>query len=151
MTMPEPTAPLEWSDVVHRLHAERTVWLGTVGADGAPHAAPVWVSGLGSDVYVFTSRASVKARNLVADPRSVLHSGDGEDVLIVKGRLELMGDPLDHPDVMVGFAEKYREPGDADFLPGQDPTADSLFRMVPARAMAWRLEEYEGSQRRWSR
>jgi len=141
--------PLGWDEVASRLHAERTVWLATAGADGAPHAAPVWLSTHAGDAYVFTSGASVKARNLRANPRAVLHSGDGEDVLIVSGRLESLGDPRSHPDVLAGFARKYREPGDAEFLPGADPTADSLFRLVPERAMSWRLEDYEGSQRRW--
>jgi PPOX class probable F420-dependent enzyme len=139
-----------WTDLAGRLQAERTIWLATVGRDGAPHAAPVWLAVVDDDVYIFTSGATVKARNLLADPRAVLHSENGEDVVIVSGQLEFIGDPLDHPTVMVGFAEKYREPGDADFLPGREPSADSLFRLQPEKAMSWNLADFEGSQSRWS-
>jgi PPOX class probable F420-dependent enzyme len=150
MTTADHAVPLEWDEVARRLQAERTVWLGTVGPDGSPHAAPVWLAVFDDDVYVFTSGASAKARNLLGNPRCVMHVGDGEDVLIVNGRLEFIGDPQDFRGVMAVFAEKYRDPGDAEFLPGQDPTADALFRLVPGRVMCWRLEEYLGSQRRWS-
>ena len=150
MTNTERSASFQWDDVARRLHALRTIWLGTVSADGAPHAAPVWLAVVGDEAYVFTSGASVKARNLRIDPRAVLHSENGEDVLIVHGRLEFVGDPRDFPRVTAGFAEKYRNPGDDEFLPGQDPTADALFRVIPARALSWRLEDFAGSQRRWS-
>jgi PPOX class probable F420-dependent enzyme len=139
-----------WGDFALRLQAERTVWLATVGPDGTPHAAPVWLAVVDDDVYVFTSGVTVKARNLLADPRAVLHSEDGEDVVIVSGRLEFIGNPLDYPTAMAGFGEKYREPGDADYLPGREPSADSLFRLRPEKAMSWNLADFEGSQRRWS-
>lgn len=141
---------LEWAEVARRLHAERTIWLGTVGSDEAPHAAPVWLAALDCTPFVFTSGGSVKARNLRQNPQAVLHSGDGEDVLIVSGRLDLVGHPREFPEVMAAFSGKYREPGDAEFLPDQDPSADCLFRLTPTRAMAWSLEQFEGSQRRWS-
>lgn len=150
MTTAEHAVPLDWAEVALRLHAERTVWLGTVGQNGSPHAAPVWISACEGDVYVFTSSASAKARNVRRNPQSVIHLEDGEDVLIVNGRLEFIGDPLDFPDVVAVFADKYQSPGDAEFLPGVDPSADVLFRLVPERVMCWSLDDFQGSQRRWS-
>ncbi len=141
---------LEWTHVAARLWAERTLWVGTVGPDGAPHAAPVWLAVLADEAFVFTSGTSAKARNLRRNPDVVLHSEDGEDVLIVFGQLRFVGHPLEHPDVMARFAEKYQEPGDADFLPDREASADSLYRLDPSRAMTWDLVDFQGSQRRWS-
>lgn len=141
---------LHWDDVARRLHDERTLWLSTVRPDGAPHAAPVWLAVWEGDAFMFTSGGSLKARNLQDNPQAVLHTCDGEDVLIVNGRLEQVGHPSEFPDVMAAFARKYQQPGDADFLPDQDATADTLFQLTPTHAMAWNLEQFEGSQRRWS-
>lgn len=148
--MSEQPSALEWTEVARRLHSERTVWLSTVRPDDAPHAAPVWLALWANNVFVFTSGRSVKARNLERNPRAVLHTGDGEDVLIVSGQFRLVGHPRDFPDVLATFAEKYQQPGDAEFLPDQDATADALFRLAPVEAMAWNLEQFAGSQRRWS-
>lgn len=47
----------------------RTAKLATVRPDGRPHVVPVWFC-LDGDLLVFsTSSASVKARNLLANPR----------------------------------------------------------------------------------
>ena len=141
---------LEWAEVTQRLHGERTLWLSTVRPDGAPHAAPVWLAVWEGDAFIFTSGSSVKASNLRSNPQALLHTCDGEDVLIVTGQLMQVGHPREFHDVMTAFAKKYREPGDAEFLPDQDATADTLFRFVPAKAMAWNLGQYEESQRRWT-
>ena len=150
VTAGDAVAGLEWAEVAGRLHGERTIWLSTVKPDGAPHAAPVWLAVLAGDVYVFTSSGSVKARNLAGNPQAVLHAGDGEDVLIVSGRLERVGHPREFPEVLAAFADKYVLPGDDEFLPDQDEAADTLFQLVPTGAMTWGLEEFYGSQRRWS-
>lgn len=150
MTIGEQPPRLEWTEVARRLHAERTIWLTTVRADDAPHAAPVWLSAFANAIFVFTSGRSVKARNLSRNPQAVLHTGDAEDVLVVSGQLRLVGHPREFPDVMASFSEKYQQPSDAAFLPDRDDTADSLYQLTPAGAMAWNLEHFYGSQRRWS-
>ncbi len=150
MTTASGSTTLEWPEVARRLQAERTVWLGTVGVDGAPHAAPVWLAVLDDEAFIFMSAATVKARNLRVNDQAVVHCADGEDVLIVSGRCEFVGHPRELPEVLDVFARKYQQPGDSDFLPEQDATADCLFRLTPTRALAWQLEEFEGSQRRWS-
>lgn len=54
----------------------RTGHLATVRVDGTPHVAPVWFVVDGDDLVFTTWHASVKARNLVANPRVALSVDD---------------------------------------------------------------------------
>ena len=40
---------------------------------GGPHAAPVWGVVINHVLYLYSERRTVKARNLAADPRVVVH------------------------------------------------------------------------------
>ncbi len=141
---------LTWSAVADRLGAARSVWLSTTTPEGAPHAAPVWVAVVGEIVHVFTYRSARKARNVAADPRVTVHLPDPEDVLIVEGRLRDVGGPDAAPAVVDAFAAKYPDPDDRAYLPGTDAAVDVLYALEPARAMAWRLADFEESQQRWT-
>jgi nitroimidazol reductase NimA-like FMN-containing flavoprotein (pyridoxamine 5'-phosphate oxidase superfamily) len=123
--------PLDRSEVITRLGAERTLWLVTIGADGAPHTVPVWSTVAADSLVIFSYRPSAKARNLFRDPRVTVHSENGEDVLIVHGRMRDLGGPGDRPDVVEAFAAKYVDPDDTGFLPGVDPAVDVLFGLDP--------------------
>lgn len=125
------------------------MWLSTTGADGAPHAAPVWTAVADGTAHVFTSRGTRKARNIAGDPRVVVHLPDAEDVLIVEGRLRDLGGPGDAPSAVAAFAAKYVDPDDRAYLPGEDPSVDVLYALEPERALAWRLADFDGSQQRW--
>lgn len=141
---------MTWDAIAERLGAARSVWLSTTTPGGAPHAAPVWVAVSGGVAHVFTYRGARKARNLAADPRVLLHLPDPEDVLIVEGRLRDLGRPDAVPDVVSAFARKYTDPEDRAYLPGVDASVDVLFALEPARALAWRLADFEDSQQRWT-
>ena len=76
---------MTWTEVAGRLAAARTYWLGSTTASGAPHAAPVWGVVSGETLHLYSERSTVKAHNLAADPRVIVHLESGEDVLIVRG------------------------------------------------------------------
>jgi len=141
---------LTWAEVAGRLSAARTYWLGTTMPSGAPHAAPVWGAVVGETLYLYSERRTVKARNLAADPRLVLHLESGEDVLIVRGTATDAGTPAQVPEVVAALAAKYTRPGDRPYLPNADPDFDVVYAIRPRSAMVWRMDDYEGSQRRWS-
>ena len=84
---------MTWTEVAGRLSAARTYWLGSTTGSGAPHAAPVWGVVTGETLYLYSERSTVKARNLAADPRVIIHLESGEDVLIVRGVVEDLGAP----------------------------------------------------------
>jgi nitroimidazol reductase NimA-like FMN-containing flavoprotein (pyridoxamine 5'-phosphate oxidase superfamily) len=140
---------MELIEVLEALAPAKVYWVATAGPEG-PHAAPVWGAISEGALVLFTDRRSRKARNAAGDPRAVIHLESGEEVLIVHGRLVDLGNPLAHPRAMEALSLKYHEPGEADYLPGVDSPYDLLWRLEPTRALAWSLEEFDGSQRRWS-
>ena len=146
--MPERT--MTWAEVAGRLSPARTYWLGTTTPSGAPHAAPVWGVVTGDTLYLYSERSTVKARNLAIDPRVVIHLESGEDVLIVRGVAEDLGPPAEVPSVVAALAAKYARPEDRQYLPDADPAFDVVYALRPRSAMAWRLDDYAASQRRWS-
>jgi hypothetical protein len=99
---------------------------------------------------LYSERSTVKARNLAADPRVVVHLESGEDVLIVRAVAEDLGPPATVPSVVTALAAKYTRPQDQQYLPDHDPDFDVVWAIRPQSAMAWQLDDYAGSQRRWS-
>ena len=140
---------MTWTEVARRLAGARTYWLGTTMPSGAPHAAPVWGAVTGQTLYLYSERNTVKARNLAADPRAVVHLESGEDVLIVRGTAEDLGTPAQVPSAVAALAAKYTQPGDRQYLPDANPDFDVIYVIRPRSAMAWRLDDYDASQRRW--
>ena len=140
---------LTWPEVAGALAPSRNYWLGTTSRDGSPHAAPVWGVVLDEVLYLFTESDSVKALNLAADPRLVLHLESGDDVLIVRGSAELLGRPGDLPAIVAAFAGKYTEPDDLQYVPTATDVLNVIYAVRPRSAMVWLIDEYETSQRRW--
>ena len=143
-----PDDAMTWAEIAERLGAARTYWLGTTTPAGAPHAAPVWGAVSDGTLYLYSERSTVKARNLAADPRAVVHLESGEDVLIVRGTAEDVGAPSAVPSVVAALTAKYRRPQDQQYLPAADPDFDVVYAIRPQSAMAWRLDDY-AAQRRW--
>jgi len=145
-----PDEPLSWAEVAGRLAAARNYWLNTTTPSGSPHAAPVWGAVAGQTLYLYSERSTVKARNIAADPRVVVHLESGDDVVIVRGTAEELGVPAQVPEVVAALAAKYTAPGDRQYLPDADPDFDVVYAIRPRSAMVWRLADYAASQRRWS-
>src|SRR5690242_11938845 len=141
---------MTWTEVADRLAEARTYWLGSTTASGAPHAAPVWGVVTGETLHLYSERRTVKARNLAADPRVVVHLESGEDVVIVRGTAQDLGAPADVPDVVAALSAKYTGEADRQYLPDADPDFDVVYAVTPQSAMIWRLADYEASQRRWT-
>ena len=73
----------------------------------------------------------------------------GEDVVIVRGTAEDLGAPGQSPEVVAALAAKYTGEGDRQYLPDADPDFDVVYEVRAQSALAWRLDDYAGSQRRW--
>ena len=145
-----PDEAVSWSEVAERLAPARTYWLCTTTPSGAPHAAPVWGVVVDEILHLYSERSTVKAINLAADPRIVLHLESGEDVVIVRGHAEDLGTPAEAGHVVTALSAKYTDPEDRPFLPDADPAFDVIYAIRPRSAMLWRLADYEASQRRWT-
>jgi hypothetical protein len=146
-----PDNTLSWPEIAARLAAARNYWLCTTTPSGAPHAAPVWGVVAGQSLYLYSERRTVKARNLAADSRLLVHLESGEDVLIVRGTAEDLGTPAQVPDVVAALAAKYTGEDDRQYLPDADPDFDVVYAIRAQSAIMWRLADYEASQRRWTR
>jgi hypothetical protein len=140
---------LTWSAVAARLAPARNYWLGTTRPDGAPHAAPVWGVVVDDVLYAYTEVDTVKARNLRADPRCVVHLEDGDDVVMARGTMAPVSGPELVASLLAVFAVKYAEPDDRPYLP-VGPPGEVVLALSPSSAMTWQLGDYDGSQRRWS-
>ena len=144
-----PDDNLSWPEVAARLAAARSYWLCTTQPSGAPHAAPVWGVVVGDTLYLYTERRTVKAHNLAADPRLVVHLESAQDVLIVRGTAEDLGTPAQVPEVVAALSAKYPSGEDRPYLPAGDPAFDVVYAIRAQSARMWRLPDFEGSQRRW--
>ena len=145
-----PDNMLSWPEVAACLAAARSYWLCTTTASGAPPAAPVWGVVTGHTLYLYSERRTVKARNLAADPRVVVHLENGEDVVIARGTAEDLGAPSGVPEVVAALSAKYTAEDDQQYLPDADPHIDVVYAIRAQSAMMWRLADYETSQRRWT-
>jgi PPOX class probable F420-dependent enzyme len=70
-----------------RLQKEIVIWLATVGADGRPHAVPVWFWWDGKSFLIY-SVPGQKVRDIEANPKVTLHlntTPEGGDVVRIDG------------------------------------------------------------------
>lgn len=105
-TDPAPEAVLPAPDHLRRrLDHDRNVWLCTLRADGSPHVVPVWFVHLRERWWIGVSTSSVKARNVLRDPRVSLALEDGDAPVVAQGLATLH----DHfpPDVLAAFRGRY--------------------------------------------
>jgi hypothetical protein len=141
---------MDWSEVAGLLTPWRNYWICTVANGGGPHATPVWGVVVREVLYFYSEDTTVKARNLAADPRVVIHSESGDDVVIVHGRADVVGRPGEHPELVTAFAAKYTEPDDVQYLPLATDRLNEFYRLRPSSATLWRLDAFDDSQRRWA-
>jgi Pyridoxamine 5'-phosphate oxidase len=146
-----PDNTVSWAEVAARLAAARSYWLCSTMPSGAPHVAPVWGVVINQVLYLYSERSTVKARNLASDRRVVVHLESADDVVIVRGTAEDLGIPAQVPEVVAGLSAKYNSEQERQYLPDADPDFDVAYAIRPQSAMLWRLLDYEGSQRRWTR
>ena len=81
--------PDQFSTASRELFAKKMlVHVASLGADGEPHATPVWCELDGDDVIINTALGRAKARNLANDPRVALSAVDPDNpysVIAVRG------------------------------------------------------------------
>jgi PPOX class probable F420-dependent enzyme len=127
---------IPWSKVDLPLRAYRSIWVCTTRPDGRPHAVPVWFVWDGVSIYFITRRDMQKARNLAHQPWIVVHAGDGDDVIILEGRVEIVTDQEELQRVNTAYGDTYVAPRtgarDTIFQEGTD-----LYRVNVKHVMTW--------------
>ena len=92
-----------------RLRTEPIIWLSSVRPDGRPHLVPVWFVWDGAAILIFSKPAAQKVRNLRHSPQVMLaldSADEGEDVVLLEGRAELLGDDAPR-STLPEYAKKY--------------------------------------------
>lgn len=107
-----------WNDhpTAHeRFNTEPIAWLTTVSDAGVPSTAPVWFY-LENDgrITVYSRDPSVRARNLVGNPRVNLHlegNGQGGAIVVVNGTAEIdkTGVPVSSHHAYLAKYQRYFE------------------------------------------
>jgi PPOX class probable F420-dependent enzyme len=135
---------LDWSYVTEEMTKSRSYWVVTVRPDGRPHAMPVWGVWLDDTLFFSTGSASVKARNLAADPRLVVHLESGDDAVILEGEAarESLA-PETHSRLVEAYAAKY------DMKPEDLPDAEGWYTLRPATAFAWQERDFPNTATRF--
>jgi hypothetical protein len=127
-----PSRLLAWDVVDARLGSALHYWLATVRPDGRPHVVPsdgLWVDGRW---YFGGSDTTVKHRNLLANPRAVVHLEDAGAAVIVEGTCRMEKPSPEGAAVLAAASEeKY------GFGPPASVYLGGVWALGPARVLAW--------------
>lgn len=137
---------MTWEWVDQQMARSRNYWIASTRPDGAPHVAPVWGIWLDGTLYFGGDPQARRTRNLMADPRVVVHLESGDEVVIIEGVVEQVTDSELAARIERANATKYDMPQpEADAAP---PAAVWL-RIVPRVAFAWLEKDYPNTATRW--
>jgi hypothetical protein len=129
-----PTQRLAWAEVERKLESATVYWIASTRPDGRPHVIPrdgMWLDG---GLYYGGSPKTVHYRNITSNPHLSVHIGDGQEVVIVEGAVEIEK-PTEEMARRLSdesFA-KYPQYGRLD--PGMYRGGVSVLR--PRRVLAW--------------
>lgn len=138
---------LPWSHVRERMEPARNYWVATC-ADDRPHSMPVWGVWLDDEFWFSTGPGTRKARNLLANPRIVVHLESGADLVVVEGHAHEVRDEASVTRFLASYNPKYAWDFEVPQL-----TGGGLFRVRPERVFAWRGDEgdaFSGTATRWT-
>lgn len=127
---------IPWSKVDNWLRAFRSIWISTTRPDGRPHAVPVWYVWEEARVYFISARSLQKSKNLARQPWILVHAGDGDDVIILEGPVEIVVTRMELERIDALYAAKYVDPGSGAQATIFEPEAD-LYRVNVEHVMAW--------------
>ena len=141
----EGTGLLPWSWAVERLTASHDYWVATVWPDGRPHLTPVWGIWQDDALWFSSGGDSRKARNLAREPRATVGTDNALEPVVVEGPVELVTDHAAVAAFTAATNVKYETDIPVEFF-----TANSLFRLRPARALGLTESDFAGSPTRWT-
>ena len=139
---------LPWAWAEERLTASRNYWVVTVRPDGRPHAMPVWGAWVDGAFYFGTGTASRKGRNIVADPRAVVHLESGDEVVVLEGVMTEVTDAEGIHSFEEAFNPKYGFNPDEGELDMAEMGA-VVYSMAPRVAFGWTEANFPQNATRW--
>jgi len=122
--------------------------LATVGTDGAPAVVPIWPAWHDGKVWISTHQASVKVRNLRANPKAALHwqVDESGDAAMLWGDATVHDDERTRRGMWTGVFDYDLD----DFTGGVDDPNTCFIAVEPRRAVT--LKAYgQGGREAWTR
>ena len=141
------TGLLPWSWAEQRLTHSHDYWLATVTPDGAPHLMPVWAVWHGGQLWFSSSNGSRKARNLTAQPRCSLATGDPLEPVVAHGQASRITDPGALADMLAAENAKYGTSYGPKMV---DPVLNTVFCLRPEWVFALDSRDFTGSPTRFT-
>jgi general stress protein 26 len=107
LVLPEPIIPhqtpvyklnnsteklLSWDFVAERMTQARHYWVTTTAPDGRPHARPLWGIWYENRVHLEGNPNARWLRNLQQNPQVSVHLPEGDKVVIIEGRFQIIED-----------------------------------------------------------
>jgi len=135
------TGLLPWTWAVERLEGARNYWVATTSPDGGPHLAAVWGVWTDGALCFSTGEASVKARDLAANPRCSVSTEQADESVVVKGIAERVSS--DTAALLEIYQRKYG-------MGFPDPSENPVFRVAPRVVIAVRTADFASSATRWT-
>lgn len=133
---------LSWRWVESRFRSAHNYWAATTCSDGAPHSVPIWGVWVDGVFYFGTDRGARKSRNLLREPRVVIHLESGEDTVIMNGRAAEVADASLMRKLDLAYLRKYKMRMTS--APGEMP----VFGVTPQVFQAWRERDFPKSATR---
>ncbi len=100
----DPSATLQWSELIAAIRSGGTFWLTTVSSDGKPHTRPVFAVVADGHLVTASSRMATKTTHLRSgSPTSIATGADGIDVVWTG-----IPAPVGDPDQLATVADAYR-------------------------------------------
>ena len=134
---------LPWSYVEKRMAGAHNYWIGSSGADGRPHAMPVWGVWIERKFFFGTDRKSRKGRNLAANRAVVVHLESGDEVAILEGMAAEVKDRAKLAAIDDAFHAKY------GMRLSTHPADVLVLEVAPEKVLGWREKDFNVSATRW--
>lgn len=120
----------------------KTGKLATVRADGRPHVVPVWFVLEGEKIVFNTGSSSIKAKNIMRDPRVSINVDDQAppySFVTVEGTAELTRDKTECLNCATRIGARYMGDARAEEFGKRNSAEDELIvRITPSNIIAYK-------------
>jgi uncharacterized pyridoxamine 5'-phosphate oxidase family protein len=99
---------LPWKWAEDRLKKSRQFWIATTRPDGRPHVMVIWALWFDGALYFATGSASVKAKNLAANPHCTICTENAAEAVIIEGTTETEKDVAKIREFLKVYEKKYK-------------------------------------------
>ena len=134
---------LPWSWAEERLEKTQNFFISTVTPDHAPHVMVIWGMWFEGKFFFSTGANSRKAKNLAANPRCVITTGNSDEAVILEGRVSPVNDRALRSRYTEAVTKKYK----FDLGPYSE---EPIYALEPQRAFALVEKDFVGSATRWT-